>query len=454
MKKFFVIIAVLALTMQGFLFSKPQPAEASEKLFPPVSAGAMAAVTFDGSIEFLMRSLKNTNDWNDATTGAGDYQNTYERIRIGVNAKNEGVKGRIQIETDWDQWGDGATGLSTGITTTAVPTPGLETRPTNNFYVREGWIDFGLGFGTAHVKVGRQFLQLGNGWFLRSAKYGSDAWLVGLPGKNTVAFVNIKASENNSTLADDTDAYALLDVFKIDDKNTVGAYIARAYDRRGTWTNNALTGGGAIKTTLDNIGLHYSGQVGPVKLQAEIDVQMGEIESAGSKTDLEGNQFVLQATVPMNALTINATLASGSGNKSTTANKFEGYVTFLDRDPHYTLVYEYLMATAAGTATNNKNSGFANTQAISIGAMYKINNMFTVGADVWMLSANEKVALNGGTASDDLGTEIDVKVNAKIADQLTWNTTIGLFQTGDAYKSAAGKADDVQAIQSVLSYKF
>lgn len=449
MKKFFVMIAVLALTM--------------------VSSVAMADVTMDGSIEFLMRSLKNTSDWNDATTGSGDYQNTYERIRIGVNAKNEGVKGRIQMETDWDQWGDGANGLSTGFTTTATANPGFETRPDGRFTVREGWIDFNLGLGTAHVKVGRQFLQLGNGWFLRSAKYGSDAWLVGLPGKNTVAFVNIKASENNSTLADDTDAYALLDVFKIDDKNTVGAYIARAYDRRGTWTSNALipssgVTGTVIKTTLDNIGLHYSGQVGPVKLQAEIDVQMGEIENAaGSKIDLEGTQVVLQATVPMDALTINATLATGSGDKDSTGNKFEGFLTFMDKDPHYTLVYEYLMATAAGTATNNKNSGFANTQAISIGAMYKINNMFTVGADVWMLSANEKVNMNCSTAagvttcgedSDDLGTEIDVKVNAKIADQLTWNTTIGLFQTGAAYKSAAGKADDVQAIQSVLSYKF
>ncbi len=454
MKKFLVIIAVLALTMQGFLFSKPQPAEASEKLFPPVSAGGRAEVTMDGSIEILMRSFKNTNDWNDAKTSSGDYQNTYERIRIGVNAKNEGVKGRIQMETDWDEWGNGATGLTTGITTTATPNPGFETRPTNNFYVREGWLDFNLGLGTAHVKVGRQFLQLGNGWFLRSNKYGSDAWLVGLPGKNTVAFVNIKASEGNSTLADDTDAYALLDVFQIDDKNTVGAYIARAYDRRGTWTNNALTGGGAIKTTLDNIGLHYSGQVGPVKLAAEVDVQMGEIEFAGSKVDLEGNQFVLQASVPMAALTINATLASGSGDDGTTGSKYEGFLPFLDKDPHYTLVYEYQMATAAGIATNNKNSGFANTQAISLGAMYKISKMFTVGADVWMLSANEKVNRNGGAASDDLGTEIDVKVNATIADNLTWNTTIGMFKTGDAYKSAAGKADDVTAIQSSLSYKF
>ena len=111
-----------------------------------------------------------------------------------------------------------------------------------------------------------------------------------MPGKNTVAFVNIKASENDSTQADDTDAYALLDVFKIDDKNTVGAYFARALDRRGTWTNNAFgAAANAKKTTLDNIGLHYSGKVGPVNLQAEVDFQMGAVEHpAGADTKFKG----------------------------------------------------------------------------------------------------------------------------------------------------------------------
>jgi hypothetical protein len=432
MKKFLVILAVLALTM--------------------VSSVAMAEVTMDGSIEFLMRSFKNTDDWNDATTGAGDYQSTYTRLRMGMNAKTEGAKGRIQIDTDWDQWGDKA---GTGAVTTPPnegPNPGFETKSTNAFAMREGWLDFGLGIGTAHIKVGRQFLQLGNGWFLRSSKYGSDAWLVGLPGKNTVAFVNIKASENNSSLADDTDAYALLDVFKIDDKNTVGAFIARAYDRRGTWTNNAFGGIGATKTTLDTIGLHYAGQLGPVNLKAEVDLQMGEIEfGAGTpKVDFSGNQVVLQASVPIDPLTINATLATGSGDKDGSADEIEQFMTFLDKDPRYTMVYEYVMIGATGS----KNTGFANTQAIGLGAAYKISKMFTLNADIWMLSANEKVSLNGGAASDDLGNEADLRVTANITDQVSWYVNYGYFMTGDAYKSAAGVADDVHAIQSVLSYKF
>jgi len=445
MKKFFVIIAVLALTL--------------------VSSFAMAAeVTMDGSVEFLMRSFSNTNDWNNSVTGAGDYQSTYERVRLGMNAKGEGVKARIQIDTDWDQWADSPTGLTTGATTTAAPNPGFDTRTNGTFSIREGWLDFGLGFGTAHVKVGRQFLQLGNGWFLRSAKHGSDAWLVGMPGKNTVAFVNIKASENNSTLADDTDAYALLDVFKIDDKNTVGANISRANDRRGTWTANALTGPGPLKTELTNYEVHYAGKVGPVNLQAQIDMQSGKITFPTDKVDLSGSQWVLQANVPIDALTVNATLASGSGDKVGTTNKVERYLNFLDTDPRFTMVYEYVMRTAAttggtgfpaGAYTKDKNTGFSNTQVIGLGAGYKINKMFTVNFDAWMLSANEKVALNGNaTASDKLGNEFDLKLTANIAEGLSWYVNYGLFKTGDAYKNAAGIADDATAIQSVLSYKF
>ena len=339
--------------------------------------------------------------------------------------------------------------------------------------VREGWLDFGLGFGTAHIKVGRQFLQLGNGWFLRSSKYGSDAWLVGMPGKNTVAFVNIKASENDSSLADDTDAYALLDVFKIDDKNTVGAFIARADDRRGTWTNNAFAQGAnfAKNTILDTIGVHYSGKIGPVNVQAEFDMQGGKIKPvAGADQKFSGTQFVLQANIPIDALTINATLASGSGDKvdatGSTGTKREGIMTFLDKDPRYTMVYEYVMKDAGG----GKNQGLANTQAIGIGAGYKISKMFTTNLDIWMLTANEKVNLAGpspanpprpggttagaGTPSDKLGTEIDLKVTANITDQVSWYVNFGMFKTGDAYKDANNVADDVQAIQSVLSYKF
>jgi hypothetical protein len=402
-----------------------------------MSSVAMAEITFDGSIEFLMRSVKNLTDWNDDANSATDtYRRTYERVRFGVNAKHENVKGRLQIENDWDTWADGTATF-----------PGFETRPTNDLYLREAWLDFNMPFGVpGHIKVGRQFLQLGNGWFFRSNKYGSDAWVVGFPGKNTIAFVDVKVDENDVNQADDTDAYVLLDTYKIDDKSAVGAYIVHIIARQGE--TFGLTAGEA---SLDTLGLHYNGMIGPVKIGAEFDIQSGEVKPAGgTTTDLSGYQAVVQASMAMNSLTLRATAAMGTGDDPTTANESEEFNAFMDKDPHYTLVYEYFMATAAGST----NTSFANTTALSIGADFKINKMITVGADLWMLTGDQKFANNGGAADDEIGNEVDVKVNLTLYDQLTWNTTIGLFMPGKGYENAAGKADDVTAVQSVLSYKF
>ena len=154
--------------------------------------------------------------------------------------------------------------------------------------------------------------------------------------------------------------------------------------------------------------------------------------------------------MPIDALTVNATLAMGSGNKAGSTD-IDQYMTFLDKDPRYTMVYEYVMNGCGGS---KEYQGFANTTAIGLGAGYKISKMFTTNLDIWMLTATEKTNLNGGTASDKLGTEVDLKVTANITDQVSWYVNFGMFKTGDAYKNAAGKADDVTAIQSVLSYKF
>jgi hypothetical protein len=430
MKKYLAVIAVLALTM--------------------VSSAAMAEITFDGSIEFLMRSIKNTTDWNDDTKTAGDYNLTYERVRFGINAKHDNVKGRIQIENDWDIWGDSAAPL------TGYPaSPGFETRPNNPLSFREAWLDFTIpGIAPAHIKVGRQFLQLGNGWWFRSNKYGSDAWVVGLPGKNTIAFVNVKAAENTASNSDDTDAYVLLDTFKIDDTKSVGAYIAHVTDRNGVWTtgiSSALFGASVPvdETTLDNIGLWFNGKFGAVNLAAEVDYQMGEVKALGETTDIDAWQAVLQANMAMDALTLKATAAMGTGDDPNT-DDWEEFIPFVDKDPHYTLVYEYYMRTAAG----RQNTAFANTLAVGIGALYQVNKMIGVGVDGWWLDGDQEFSNNGGTADSEIGTEVDVTLNLKLYDQLTWNTVVGIFMPGKGYENATGKADDATAVHSVLSYKF
>lgn len=426
MKKFVAIIAVLAVAM--------------------MSSVAMAEVTISGSIEIRNLSLNNTNTAVDnPSSGIADRnRTTQERVRINIDAKNDNVKGRVTIENDWDIWGRIETPQANGSTTANAGGGRLE--------LREAWMDFTIpGAGPAHIKVGHQFLQLGNGWMVRHQKYGSDAWLVGLPGKNTIAFVDVKAAEGGNGTADDVDAYVLLDNFKIDDNNTVGAYIMRINDPRG-----ATTGGFGKEANLDTIGVWYAGKVAGINLKAEVDFQMGTIKSAATGTsdrDFSGSQWIIEADMPLGAASVNALIASGSGDDSGT-NDNENIVTSLDKDPHYTFVYEYFAKTACGTT----NTGFCNTMAIGLGGSYEVTKWMGIDLKAFMLKANEKVALNGWTEkSDDLGTEIDARLRFKLYDNLTWNWTFGRLMTGDAYKTNVngnGETKEVDAIQGILSYKF
>jgi hypothetical protein len=157
MKKFLAILAVLALTV--------------------ISTAAMAEVTVSGSVDIRSLAQNNLTDFSDK---AGDQSNTTQsRFRVNIDGKHDNVKGRITFENDWEQWGT-ETNITSGGLLSGAKT-GVESRPGqanngNKFGIREGWIDFTIpGAQPAHVKVGHQFLQLGNGWWFRSMKYGSDA---------------------------------------------------------------------------------------------------------------------------------------------------------------------------------------------------------------------------------------------------------------------------------------
>jgi hypothetical protein len=453
MKKFYAILVVLALVV--------------------ISSVAMAEVTVGGSVDIRNLAHNNTSDFTK--TSGDSHRSTQERIRLNVDAKNDNVKGRVQIENDWDIWGrvESPQSNSNAISSTATPPAASDA---GRLKIREGWIDFTIpGAGPAHVKVGHQFLALGNGWFFRSGKYGSDAWLVGLPGKNTVAFVNVKAAEFATASEDDTDAFVLLDNFKIDDTKTVGAYFARVRDPQGKFVNSVFNTGGTAnpgaEANLDTIGLWFNGKLGPINFQAEIDVQSGKAKdgSGGADTKFKGNQIVLQANMPIDPLSVNVTLAQGSGQDlQSNSNDLKQMMTLLDADPHYTFIYEYLVNTAciksvssAGALSHGKNTGFCNTTAAGIGAGYAISKNLSVNVDLWMLQAVEKVNIGdptgagGVTPSDDLGTEVDVVIKWKLYDQLTWNWQLGQMMPGKAYdKSTTVSADNITAVQGILSYKF
>jgi hypothetical protein len=420
-----------------------------------------ADVSVNGSIEYLMRSFVNM-DLNDQTGPnlQSDNKNwTLERVRLNIDAKaGDALSGRIGLENDWDTWGR----FETVQGNSQIVTTGTKTATGPSIKVREAWIGFKVPGTPVGIKGGHMLLQLGNAWFFRSMKYGSDAWVVYTDiDALHLGVVDIKVAENNTTMADDTDAYAFVATYKLSDTMSAGINFTNINDRSGK-TFVALYGMGAgslSSAQMQNAEAHFSGLVGPVKLNAELDVQMGKAVTAANKDlKFKGNQIVLQASIPMEAVSINATIARGSGADTTSTapdTDFKEYVALMDADVHYTLVYEYLVRTAARQSFKTTGTGFGNTTAVSLGAGFNVTKNFMIGADVWMLQATEEVMNAAAVATNKLGTEIDAKVNWKLYENLTWNTTIGYFMPGDAYKlSATEDADAARAVQSVLSFKF
>jgi hypothetical protein len=431
MKKFLVVLAVLAMAF--------------------ISSIALAAdVTVSGFVSVRSREFNNL-DFNKDTT-ADNQTDTQEKVRLEVNVKaSDDLKGKISIENYWDTWGRLENYQGTGGSATAPngtpPSNGISDggAAQNQFLkLREAWMSFNIPGIPVNVTAGHQLLALGNKWFLRSLYFGSDAWVVAnVTGNNTIAFVDIKVLEGATAKNnDDADAYALLDVYKIDDNNTVGIDLADVEVRQGS-----TSGLGGV--SLQNIGLNYNGKLGPLNLHAEADFQMGKIKNTTGSPEpkFKGNQIVIQGDIPVEPVTINFTLARGSGNKSG-ATDIDGMVNFLDIDTHYTYLYEYKTVTAAGAA----HTGFSNTTAIGAGVSADVVKSVNVGLDIWYLRATEKVAdtqsTTGGT-TNDIGTEIDAHVNWKLYDNLTWNWQLGYLDPGNGL----GK-DAATGVQGYLTFKF
>jgi hypothetical protein len=411
MKKFYVVLVVIAMVF--------------------VSSIALAAeVTVGGTVAIRSR------DFNDLKLLKGSNSNTVDtqtKMIIDVSAKADGVKGKLSLWNDYSSWGTLDENAKMDTITRSTNTFGEPS--VSAFGFREAWVSFDLPGIPVNVTGGHQLLQIANGWFFISKHFGSDAWVVAnTTGNNTAIFVDVKAAEGSANRSDDVDAYVIMDVYKLNETSTVGANLTNV--RMGTSDN-----------ALQNIGLFYNGKLGPVNLKAQLDFQMGEDKTdPTAKVKYKGNEIVLQGNVPMDPVTINFLLARGSGAKENEKDVNE-YVTLLDIDPHYTFLYEYKIPTICG----DYHTGFCNTTAISVGAMFAASKSVGLGLDIFFLQSTEKVLdkVAGSGTTNEIGTEIDAKINWKLYDNLTWNWVLGYFDPG----KGMGK-DPATGIQGYLVMTF
>lgn len=412
MKKFVAVLAVITMVCMSSL--------------------AFADVKMGGIMEIMSRDYQNLNFYKDA---GADEVRTLQRIRLIADSTTGDVKAKLVIEKDF---GAGVWGTTTSAT---GGTNGYQGNTT--FGIREAWALFPVADTGIFIKGGHMNLALSHGQFFASNRYGADAW-VAYKDIDTlhIGLVDIKVGEGAvGANGDDVDAYAFVVTNKMGDA-TVGVNITDVKMRP--------------TKDIQNIGLHYGGKVGAIDLKAEFDMQMGADKTTATSKKYKGTLLYVNGAVAMNPVTINFTLASGSGEKGTT-NDYEGFQNFIDTNGHYTLLYEYMIPTMAGA----KSTGFVNTTAISAGAMFAATKNVKVGGDIWILQASEKVNVNPGsgalnaagqTQATDAGMEIDIKVLWKLADNLNWNWTIGYFKPGAAYKQANGTGvDAATGIQGLLT---
>src|SRR5512143_832213 len=226
MKKFVVLLVVLALTCISTSASAVHQEETDQpgivKAEPGVTSGV--AMTFSGSIDLRERFYNlstslGTGLFTGTPTSPARTTNTQERVRFNVDAKvGDYLNGRISFENDWDTFAHEERPQGTGTT---APSWNGGTANDGRLEVREAWMNFMIPGIPVGVKAGHQLLQLGNGWFFRSMKYGSDAWVVyNGTGNNTLAFYDVRVGENvtpGGQPDQDIDFYGILDAYKLAD---------------------------------------------------------------------------------------------------------------------------------------------------------------------------------------------------------------------------------------------
>jgi len=459
-KKYASILAVLVLLLGVAALSYAAPAEIPSDTTAVIAKGK-TQITLGGDLRFRGFYGKNLKVQEDDTYA--DSQANYDyRVRLSLEAKvSPNTTGFVELESGtftadnvtWGSQNGGGRGVYDYGNTKE-----------SNVTIRQAWIQYqgtGLLGVPAGIKVGRQLVKLGYGLFYDHTYFGDDAILVFVqPMKElTLAAFTIKWSEGKRELNDDSTGYGILaayagkgfglsaDISYLDHQNIGNTDKAGKFEDIHFW-NFGLRG------NVDDIagtGLNF---------KADVEFQTGKIKDLSPEIKLKGWAAMAGLDYKFKTVPLSLTLeyAIGSGDKASTDNKLENFITALGQEQHYTFVYEYLApAACSGLFYKNNRTGICNTQYVKFGGAYDITKDLKAELYGYWLRAHKAVAINSSSATPDkdLGWEVDAKVTYKIDKGLTYWIEGGYFWPGDAYKVSATKdADDAWAVRHGIQLKF
>ena len=454
MKKYASILAVLVLLLGVAALSYAAPAEIPSDTTAVIAKGK-TQITLGGDLRFRGFYGKNLRVREDDTYP--DNQANYDyRVRLSLEAKvSPNTTGFVELESGtftadnvtWGSQNGGARGFYD-----------LGNTKESNVTIRQAWIQYqgtGLLGVPAGIKVGRQLVKLGYGLFYDHTYFGDDAILVFVqPMKElTLAAFTIKWSEGQTTRNDDSTGYGIL-----------AAYAGKGFGLSADIAyvdHQNISGLGNADIHLWNIGLR--GNVDDIagtglNFKADVEFQTGKIKDLSPEIKLKGWAAMAGLDYKFKTVPLSLTLeyAIGSGDKDSTNDKLENFITALGQEQHYTFVYEYLTPSACeGLFYGNNRTGICNTQYVKFGGAYDITKDLKAELYGYWLRAHKAVAINNATPDKDLGWEVDAKVTYQIDKGLTYWIEGGYFWPGDAYKLSSGKdADDAWAVRHGIQLKF
>jgi hypothetical protein len=466
-KKFIIFaVALFVLGLAGSAFAIP--AEIPADTTAAIAKGG-TQVTIGGELRVRGSVRQNVGDFDrlvakSGTTAFGKSEHMLydSRYRLSVEAKvSPNTIGFIQLEA-----ADSASNGNTGENSTWGAS-GTVSRPLggsfrfgdqkqNEMKVIQAWMQHsGSGlFGVpSYIKIGHQPIVIGAGVFYSHNLQNDDAIVAGIsPIKGLdLSVLTVKLQENANNAADDQDLYSFIANYQINKDISVGLDVSYLDSQNGSAWGSSLSGAAytsAAWSRLWNFGFNAKANVAGFKLYGTADFQTGR-DNVPPHWTYTGFAITGGGSYRFAPVTLSLDLGYGSGD-SRNDTKASTFLTSQSDVVHYTFVYDYMVANAAG----NTAGGIQNTMFAKFGASVDAMKGLNLSPSITFLNAAKKgfgggyPFGNGGTTSSFgtinpnaasskyIGTEVDMMLTYQIDKGLKYFVESGYLFAGNFYKNA------------------
>ncbi|MBI5193776.1 MAG: alginate export family protein [Nitrospirae bacterium] len=361
-----------------------------------VGSSYAEGIKFDG--ELRLRGVMVDNSDGAAAMNQGGFFEQRTRLNAsGTVDENTTVFIQAQDSRTW-----GAKGPSTTITGTEVESLDLS----------QGYVKMDNLFSQPlSVTLGRQSLAYGDHRLIGSLEWSNNARrfdAIKFTYKHDVADVDVfwaKVMDVGGSFHDDNNLLGVYANLKVVPQNNIDVYLLDKIVGGGVGTKFYTLGGRIKSDSLKPMN---------VDLGAELAIQTGDATPTATQN---ANAYAITAgyTVPaVMGLRIGAEYDAATGDKASTAKKVEGFDNLYPTN-HY--LYGF-----------NDDINWTNIKAMSVNASVKPMDNMKVAVEYWSYKKAETAA----GASDDLGTEINIKANHQKSKNVNCELAYAIRDNGKA----------------------